>query len=85
MSTTPVIPSPPPATSKRQSILNIINIALQGITLAGSFTPIGGAIAAGVKLEQLFQGMLSNALSAYQAETGQPIDLSKIPTETLVP
>jgi hypothetical protein len=85
MSTVPIVPSPPPAASKLQSILNIINIALQGITSAGSFTPIGGAIAAGVKLEQLFQGMLANALAVYQAETGQPIDLSKIPIETPVP
>lgn len=81
MATTPV-PSPGP--SKVQSILNIINIALQGLTLAGSFTPVGVAITSGVKLEQLFQGMLVDALSVYQAETGQPIDLTKIPLETPV-
>jgi hypothetical protein len=70
--------------SKVQSIINIINIALQGLTIAGSFTPVSGAINAGVKLEQLFQNMLTNALAAYQAEVGQPIDLSKIPLETPV-
>jgi ABC-type uncharacterized transport system permease subunit len=84
MSTTPVVPSPAPAGSKLQSILGIINIALQGITLAGSFTPVGAAITAGVKLEQVFQGLLSNALQLYQQETGQPINLLDIPLETPV-
>jgi hypothetical protein len=83
MSTTPT-PSPAPATDKVQNILSIINLALQGLTIAGSFTPIGGAIAGAVKLEQLFQGMLQNALAAYHAEVGQPIDLTKIPLETPV-
>ncbi len=78
-------PTPTPSTDKVQSIINIINIALQGLTIAGSFTPIAGAINSGVKLEQLFQNMLTNALQAYQAEVGQPIDLSKIPLETPVP
>lgn len=100
MSTTPVIPVTPevpvvpvvpsipvvPSTGnqKLQNILNIITIALQGLTVAGSFTPVAGAINAGVKLEQLFQQMLMNALQVYQAEKGQPIDLSKIPLETPV-
>jgi hypothetical protein len=84
MTTTPVIPSPAPAQSKLQNILGIINIALQGLTIAGSFTPVGAAITAGVKLEQIFQTILTNALQAYQQETGQPIDLTKIPLETPV-
>jgi hypothetical protein len=83
MSTTTLpIPNTPP--SKVQNILNIINIALQGLTIAGSFTPVAGAINAAVSLEQLFQNMLTNALAAYQAEVGQPIDLTKIPLETPV-
>lgn len=77
-------PSLAPANSKVQNILSIINLALQGLTIAGSFTPIGGAIEGAVKLEQIFQGMLTNALQAYQAEIGQPIDLSKIPLEVPV-
>lgn len=94
MSTTPIVPVPPvppttpvastTSTDKLQSILNIITIALQGLTIAGSFTPVAGAINAGVKLEQLFQQMLTNALQLYQAEVGQPIDLGKIPLESLV-
>jgi hypothetical protein len=76
-------PTPTP-NDKIQNILNIVNIALQGLTIAGSFTPIEGAINAGVKLEQLFQGMLTNALQAYQAETGQPINLALIPLESPV-
>jgi len=81
MSTLPTVPSPAPAGSKLQNILGIINLALQGLTIAGSFTPIGAAINAGVKLEQIFQDMLTKALQAYQQETGQPIDLTKIPLE----
>lgn len=100
MSTTPVTPVTPEApvvptvpavpvvpstgNQKLQNILNIITIALQGLTVAGSFTPVAGAINAGVKLEQLFQQMLMNALQVYQSEVGQPIDLSKIPLETPV-
>lgn len=91
---TPVTPDPTPVPTpspsqgpnqeKLTNILNIITIALQGLTVAGSFTPVAGAINAGVKLEQLFQQMLMNALQAYQAEVGQPIDLTKIPLETPV-
>jgi hypothetical protein len=77
-------PTPVPSTSKIQNILGIINLALQGLTIAASFTPIGGAVVSAVKLEQLFQGMLQNALAAYQAEAGQPIDLTQIPLETPV-
>jgi hypothetical protein len=84
MSTTPIVPSPAPAGSKLQNILSIINMALQGLTIAGRFTPIGAAITAGVKLEQIFQAMLQNALQVYQQETGQPIDLTKIPLESPV-
>lgn len=82
MSTTPT-PTPAP-NSKVQNILNIINIALTGLTIAGSFTPVSGAINAAVSLEQLFQGMLTNALQAYQAEVGQPINLALIPLEAPV-
>lgn len=77
---TPAAPSP----QKLTNILNIITIALQGLTVAGSFTPVAGAINAEVKLEQLFQQMLMNALQVYQGEVGQPIDLSKIPLEAPV-
>jgi hypothetical protein len=81
MSTTPVVPSSAPAGSKLQNILGIINLALQGLTIAGSFTPVGAAINTAVGLEQIFQKMLTNALQVYQQETGQPIDLTKIPLE----
>ena len=82
MSTQPV-PTPTP-NDEVQNILNIINIALTGLTVAGSFTPTAGAINATVSLERLFQGMLTNALQAYQAETGQPINLALIPLESPV-
>lgn len=83
MSTQPT-PASTATSLKVQNILNIINIALTGLTVAGSFTPVAGAINAGVKLEQLFQEMLTNALAAYQAEVGQPINLALIPLETPV-
>jgi len=71
MSTTPT------PTSKLQTILAIINAALQGLTLVPD---IGGAAQLGLT----FESILKNALAAYQAEAGQPIDLTKIPIETPV-
>jgi hypothetical protein len=82
MATTPT-PSPAPP-SKLDNILRIINFSLQGLSVASSFTPFGAAVAGGIKLEQLFQGLLTNALQAYHAEVGQPFDLSKIPFEAPV-
>jgi hypothetical protein len=75
MGTPPVVPKPP---SKIETILAIINAALQGLTL------IPG-LAVPIAIEQAFQSILTNALAAYKAETGQPLDLSKIPQESLVP
>jgi hypothetical protein len=73
----PVTPSPAPPT-KLQSILSIINLALQGLSAIPALTlPIA--------VEQTFQGILTNALAAYQAENGAPLDLTKIPQEALVP
>ena len=74
MSTTPVMEGP----SKLQTILAIINAALQGLTLVPG---IGSAASLGL----LFEGILKNALAAYQAEAGKPIDLTQIPLETPVP
>jgi hypothetical protein len=84
MSTTTVnvgtgpMPSPNPPGSKLNSILQIINLVLQALSgIPGLGVPIA--------IEQVFQRILTNALAAYQAETGQPLDLTKIPQETLVP
>jgi hypothetical protein len=75
----PPTPTPSPAPpSKLQNILSIINLALQGL----STIPV---LSLPIALEQTFQKILTNALAAYQQETGQPIDLSKIPQETPVP
>jgi hypothetical protein len=76
MSTTPT-PSPAPPT-KLQNILSIINLALQGL----SAIPV---LSLPIAIEQTFQNILTNALAAYQQESGAPIDLSKIPLETPVP
>jgi hypothetical protein len=75
MSTTPI---PTPSQSKLQTILAIINAALQGLMLVP-----GLQLPAGVGLA--FETILQHALAAYEAEAGQPLDLTKIPLESLVP
>ena len=74
----PVGPGTPATPSKLSLILAIIQAALAGL----SAVPIIGpeSALAGVLLK-----ILMNGLAAYQAETGQPLDLSKIPLETPVP
>lgn len=77
MSTTPpVIVS---SASKLQTILQILNAALQGLSL------VPGPIGAGSALAVVFENIIANAVKAIQNETGQPIDLSKLPLETPVP
>lgn len=73
MSTTPA-----PAPSKLASILTIINLALQGL----SVIPVIGLEA---QVGQAFLTILQAGLNAYHAETGQPIDLTKIPPEAPIP
>lgn len=75
MSTPPI---PVTTQSKLQTILAIINAALQGLTLVPG---LGGGAALGL----VFETILQHALAAYQAEAGQPIDLTKIPLEAPVP
>ncbi len=76
MSTVPTpVPVPP---TKLQNILSIVNIALQGLQAV----PV---LALPISIEQAFQEILSKALATYQQESGQPIDLSKIPQEDIVP
>ena len=70
-------PNPVTAPSKVQTILAIVNAALQGLSLVPG-------LQAPIAIEQTFQKILTNALAAYQAETGQPIDLTKIPLEAKV-
>jgi hypothetical protein len=77
MSTAP-IPSPNPPGSKLQNILSIINIVL------GALSAIPG-LGVPIQIEQAFQGILTKALAAYQAESGQPIDLTQIPPEAQLP
>jgi hypothetical protein len=74
MATTPVSAAP----SKLQTILQIIQFALAGLSAVPVVGP--GAALAGAFI-QIFQ----NASALYQAETGQPFDVTKIPLETKVP
>jgi hypothetical protein len=63
--------------TKVQTILQIIQAALTGLQLV----PGVGAPAA---VAGVFLSILTNGLTAYQAETGQPLDLTKIPLEAPV-
>jgi hypothetical protein len=64
--------------SKLQTILQIIQLALAGI----STLPVVGPDAA---LASTFLKILTSGLSLYQAETGVPFDATLIPIETPVP
>jgi len=75
MSTTPV---PQPQLSKASLILLILNSALAGLSAVPATAPFALAAEAFTKIIQA--GML-----AYQQETGQPIELTKIPLETPAP
>lgn len=64
--------------SKAQLILAIIQAALAGLAaIPGGQLPSAAGLA--------FIGILQNGMAAYQLETGQPLDLTKIPQETPVP
>jgi hypothetical protein len=80
MATIPITPSGVPvvSTNKTTMILAIIQASLVGLTLVPG-------LGAGVQVGEAFLAILLNALGAYQAETGKPLDFSKIPFETLVP
>lgn len=71
-SSTVTVNTPP---SKLDTILGIINLALQG--LAAIVPGAAGAVA----LEQAFQRILTGGLRLYQAETGKPFDITLIPLE----
>jgi hypothetical protein len=61
--------------SKTQLILLIIQTALAGLAAVP-----GGAVLSAEGMA--FVKILQAGVSAYQAETGQPLDLTKIPLET---
>jgi len=76
MSTTPTVTST--GLSKTSLILLILNAALTGLSVVPA-TAVPAAIA------ESFMKIIMAGLQAYQAETGQPIDLTKIPLETPAP
>ena len=76
MSTTAPTPSPAPPT-KAQNIEAIILMALQGLSMLPVIGPSASIIG-------VLANILVKAQTAFQQETGQPIDLSKIPLETPV-
>jgi hypothetical protein len=76
MNTTPT-PSPAPPASKLSNILLIIDAALKGLALVpGVGAPAG--------LADVFLNILRGGLAAYQAEAGQPLDLSKLLPESQI-
>lgn len=64
--------------SKGSLILLILNAALAGLAVVPGVG--AGAIAA-----EYFIQIIQAGMAAYQKETGQPIDLTKIPLETPAP
>jgi len=75
MSTTAI---PQPQLSKTSLILLILNSALAGLSAVPVTAPF--AIAA-----EAFTKIIQAGVQAYQMETGQAIDLTKIPLETPAP
>ena len=59
-------------------ILTIIQAALAGLS---NISSIGGD----VKLAGAFVSILQGGLQAYELQAGQPLDLTKIPLESLIP
>lgn len=76
MSTAPTPATP--STSKLQTILTIIQLALVGL----KSVPITAGPAA---LAGAFLSIFQNATTLYEAESGQPFDVTKIPIEQPVP
>jgi hypothetical protein len=68
----------PPAASKEQLILQVIQLALAGLQ-AVPVTAAGAAIAS------VFLGIFQNATALFEQQTGLPFDVTKIPLETPVP
>ena len=68
-------PANPVQVNKLSLILTILNAGLAGLAVA-----VPGAAAAEYFLQIVVAG-----IQAYHAETGQPIDLNRIPLEPLVP
>lgn len=63
--------------SKADQILAIIQLILKGLT---AVPVVGGAASLTSVLLQAFQG----AVALYEAETGQPFDITQIPQQTPV-
>lgn len=63
--------------SKLQNILGIVDAALKGLAqIQTAATPAG--------IADIFVHILQGGLAAYQAETGQPLDVTKLHQETPV-
>lgn len=60
-------------------ILAIIQAALAGLA------SLKGTVGVDAQIGQSFITIIQNGMAAYQAATGQPLDLTKIPLETPVP
>jgi hypothetical protein len=76
---TPAVPAAPNSTLDR--LLKILDAGLQSVAALTTGTPISG----GATVADLLLQMGIHAKTAYEAETGQPYDLSKIPQEDLIP
>jgi len=76
MSTPATPPVPPAGPSAIDRILAILDLGLKS---AGALT--GGPLGAGLSLADALLLIGVHAKAVYEAETGQPYDLSKVPPE----
>jgi len=73
---TPATPLPPKPPSTIDRLLSILDIGLK--TTAAI---VGGPAGAGISAADALLQIGAHAKAAYEAETGQPYDLSKVPLE----
>lgn len=52
-----------------------------GLTDAEALIPDGNAVDSGLKVALALEGIIQNALHAYNAHANEPYDLSKLPEE----
>jgi hypothetical protein len=60
-------------------------LAILGVVTEALGTAVGGPIGTGLKFADFFIQIAQHASAAYEAETGQPLDLAKIPREEPLP
>lgn len=65
-----------------QMILEILSVATGAAQVAGGSNP---DVAAGAALAAALESIATKAVAAYEAQTGTPLDLTKLHPETEIP